>query len=750
MNASEFVQYMSEAGLLNNPEITANTNWVDEIFTSAPLTKHHIAITGGNSRMTFMLSLSNLKHDGIVTGSQDRFNRQTLSFNADYAIKDWLKVGQALSYAHTEHSAVTESSEYGSVITNAVLFDPLTPVSYTGQIPAHVQELIDNDKVLLKDGNGNYYGISKVMVGEIINPFVSRDAIQGKTKVDNLFGNIYADIKPFKGFTFTSRLGLDVSALSYHSYNPEYYYNIMAFRDLAMVSDAMSVIRYWQWENFGTFSRTIEDHALDFLIGMSASENKGRVLSGSAGPLVKDTWSFAELQFVTSPSATDIISGGQIESRKLSYFTRFYYSYKGKYLVQGSIRRDAAGEETLPRENHWGIFPSFSAGWVISKEKFFPRFFVDFVKLRASWGLNGSLGSLGTNYSYDNSLVSTMVYPINDKLFVTGTKPARLYNPDLKWETSEQFDFAVDLRGFQDRLTLTIDYYIKKTRDLLTSYTPPIETGNDPSMINAGDVLNRGLEVEIGYRRTIGKLSYALNANMSTLHNEVTYLNPTISRISGSQINLWQATAFEIGQPVWYFRGYKTNGIDPSTGNPVFMDTDGKEGISSDDQTYIGNPIPQITYGGNFRLAYGNIDLNLLIQGQKGNDIIMGMIRTDRPILNKFSYFYTNRWTSQNTSADMPKAGADSRSWNSDLLVFDGSYLRIKQIQIGYNVPGEWIRKISGSAFRVYVSLDDYFTFTDYPGFDPEAGSSNESSLGIDRGQFPTAKKLMLGASVTF
>lgn len=750
MNASQFVQYMTEAGLVKDPVQDANTDWVDEIFTSAPINKHHIAFTGGNSRMSFMLALSSLSHDGIVNGAQDKFKRNTVTFNSEYSIKDWLKVGQALSYAHTEHSAVSESSEYGSVITNAILFDPLTPVSYTGTVPNHVQELLDDGRVIMKDSNGKYYGISRIMVGEIINPFVARDAVKGRTRVDNIFGNIYADIKPFKGFTFTSRLGLDVSALNYHSYNPEYYYNIMSFRDLAMVSDAMSIIRYWQWENFANYTRIFGDHSFDFLVGMSASENKGRVLAGSAGPLVKDTWSFAELDFVTSPSATDGVSGGQLESRKLSYFTRFYYSYQGKYLAQGSIRRDAAGEETLPRENRWGTFPSFSAGWVLSKERFYPSFFIDFLKLRASWGLNGSLASLGTNYSYDNSLVSTMVYPINDKLFVTGTKPARLYNPDLKWETSEQFDFALDLRGFQDRLTLTVEYYIKKTRDLLTSYTPPIETGNDPSMINAGDVVNRGFEFEAGYRNRIGKFSYAINGNLSTLHNEVTYLNPTISRMSGSQINLWTATAFEKGRPVWYFRGYKTNGINPSTGDPEFVDTNGKEGISSDDQTQIGNPIPRITYGGDINLTYGSFDFSMLIQGQRGNDIIMGMVRTDRPILNKFEYFYTNRWTVENPHSTMPRAGADARSWNSDLLVFDGSFMRIKQIQVGYTVPEKWLNKIAGSAFRIYFSLEDYFTFTDYPGLDPEAGSSNESSLGIDRGQFPTAKKMMVGASVTF
>jgi len=297
-----------------------------------------------------------------------------------------------------------------------------------------------------------------------------------------------------------------------------------------------------------------------------------------------------------------------------------------------------------------------------------------------------------------------------------------------------------------------MDYFYKKTTDLITPNTPPLEAGNTAAMVNGGDILNTGFEFMAEFKNNIGEFNYSLSGNFTTLKNEVTYLNPSIQRILGGQSSGAATffTAFEEGLPVWYFRGYKTNGIDPSTGNPVFMDTDGKEGISSDDQTYIGNPIPQITYGGNLRLAYGNLDFNILIQGQKGNDIIMGMIRTDRPILNKFTYFYTNRWTSQNTQADMPKAGADSRSWNSDLLVFDGSYLRIKQIQIGYNLPGEWIRKISGSEFRVYVSLDDYFTFTDYPGFDPEAGSSNESSLGIDRGQFPTAKKLMLGASVTF
>ena len=227
-------------------------------------------------------------------------------------------------------------------------------------------------------------------------------------------------------------------------------------------------------------------------------------------------------------------------------------------------------------------------------------------------------------------------------------------------------------------------------------------------------------------------------------------LNPGITRLNGATVNLWNATAFEKGYPIWYFRGYRNEGIDPKSGEPVFEDIDGVPGINEDDKTFIGSGIPKITYGGNVNVGYGNMDLSLFLQGQAGNDIIMGLIRTDRPINNKLTYYYSDRWTPDHPQGTKPKAGADAKMWNSDLVVFNGSYLRLKQLQVGYKIPSSLLNKIFIVSTRVYVSLDDFFTFTQYPGIDPEGGSEDNNSLGIDRGIYPVSKKVILGASISF
>ncbi len=748
MDSYQFAEFMTEAGQMNNPAFEYNTDWVGEIFTVAPFDKHHVAFTGGREKGSFMLSLSYLNQDGIVEGLKDRFKRYTVMFNSEYRINNWLKVGHNVSYANTKLSTVSENSEYGSVISNAMMADPMMPVSYQGTLPSHVQYLLDQEKKLLKDEQGNYYGISKWVIGEINNPFVTRDASSVATGNDLLFGNIFADFTPLKKLTITSRLGFNLMANDSRTYNQEFYYNSVVYNNISNISNINTIGRYWQFENFATWSEKIQQHNLTILTGMSASESSQRYVQAFGGPLTSDQVEYAELSFLAS-QASDFVSGTTTKTRKLSYFGRLSYDFDDKYILQTSLRSDAAGEDILPPENRWGLFPSFSAGWILSNEKFFPKSVFNYAKLRVSWGQNGSISNLG-NYQYSSALTSSAIYPIKEDLFYVATSPAGLSNRELTWETSEQLNVGIDLRLFHDKLAVTVDVYNKKTKDLITTNTPPLESGNTAAPINAGNVINRGTEIDLSYRDRLGQLHYSIEGNLSTLYNMVTYLNPTVTRLNGTQVNLWYATAFEKGFPIWYFRGYKTDGIDPVSGDPKFVDTDGTSGITVDDQTYIGSAIPSLTFGGNIDLKYKNFDFKLVGQGQSGNQILMGLIRSDRPVINKLTYFYDQRWTPSNTEAKMPKAAADARSWNSDLIIFDGIFLKIKQIQLGYNVEANLIRKIKMKSARIYLSLDDFFTFAKYPGMDPEAGSVYNNSLGIDRGMYPNAKKIMIGATVNF
>lgn len=343
----------------------------------------------------------------------------------------------------------------------------------------------------------------------------------------------------------------------------------------------------------------------------------------------------------------------------------------------------------------------------------------------------------------------------NDIAYAVGSYPSTLGNPDLRWETSEQFDIGLDLRFFNDRLSVTADYYIKKTKDLIISNVKQsLTAGNDPSPINAGNVENKGFELDLSWRDNIGDFSYGISGNLATIKNKVTNMPSEMRRINGATM-YWKSgfTAFEAGYPVWYFRGYKLDHIDDATGNPVFKDLNGNGTFDADDVDIIGSAIPDFTYGITLNAAYKGFDLTVFGTGSQGNDIYNGLTKVDRPTANRLKYFYDNRWTPENTHASRPRPGCanELEYFTSDAAIFDGSYFKIKQIQLGYTFPSQLLKKTGFiSSARVYVSMDDWFTFTKYPGFDPEASSGATTTLGIDNGSYPTSKKMVFGVNITF
>jgi len=752
LNASEYVSYMTEAGLFSGTTSRYDTDWQNEVFETAPIAKHYLSYSGANSKGAFLLSLSYLNQDGIVKGDRDRFERYSLMFNSHYQVKDWLKVGHNVTFTRTDLKAISENSEYGSVITNTLMIDPLTPASYRDALPSSVQALLDAKKLLLKDHNGNYYGISEFVTGEIGNPLVEINKSKTTTQNNALFGNLFQEFSPLQGLTYTSRLGGTITFSNTHSYYPEYYYNSTLFNNTSNVSETMFLSTYMAWENYANYTLNLNRHSLAFMLGMSFSENRSNYVYASAGPLTTDNDLYDDLSFVQA-NPNDNVAGMRTLTRKLSYFGRVNYDLGKRYLLEASLRRDAAGADILPRENRWGTFPSFSAGWVVSNEPFFeqiaPYDLISFLKFRASWGQNGSLSNLNS-YNYISLLTSSGSYPLLESWLYTATLPNILSNRELGWEKSEQFDIGVNLKAIKDKLSLSIDYFVKTTKDLLTQGTPPLEAGNNAPTVNAGDVQNKGFEFEAEYRNSFRGLNYSVKANFTSLSNKVTWMNPNNPRLSGAYVNLHTATLFEKGYPIWYFYGYKPNGIDPASGEPVYVDTDGKKGITSDDKTFIGSGIPDITYGGEVKIDYRGIDCSMLLQGQHGNEIMLGAVRTDRPMANKFKVFYNDRWTSTHTNASMPRAGCDDKAWHSDLLIFDGSYLKIKQIQIGYTFPRKWLSRIQATKLRGYVAVENAFTLSHYPGLDPEIGSAYENSLGIDRGVYPNCRTILFGASITF
>ncbi len=322
-----------------------------------------------------------------------------------------------------------------------------------------------------------------------------------------------------------------------------------------------------------------------------------------------------------------------IETTMASFFGRLSYNYAEKYLLEGSIRRD--GASVFPTNNKYALFPAVSAGWVVSKEDFFNAAIVNNLKVRASWGANGSKSNLPGNEDKEFWVFSQYGFPIRypdaTDTYQSGARIEKLINPDLVWERTEMTDIGVDLGFFNNRLTFSADYYNKLTKDLITVGTGPLSVGNNYPNVNAGDVSNKGFDFELGYRNYSHELKYGVSVNLSTNKNEVTSLKVD-APVRGDNLRGYDLTWFEEGYPIWYFKGYKTNGIDKTTGEPIVVDVSGDGKITPDDQTYIGDPHPDMVFGGNIYLEYKAFDFKVFFQGTSGNDIFMGWFRTDRPI----------------------------------------------------------------------------------------------------------------------
>ena len=770
MNSEQYIDYYTEAGLIsyesffNNWDFETNTDWTKVAFENSLMQRHNLTFSAGDADKSIYLSMSYLNNNGMIVGDSDTYDRITGMINASWKIKPWLEIGTNNQIEYYKAQSVAEGSEYGSLLLSVLTLDPLTKPTYTvDDMPQYMRDIMNNSSYgeLLNDGHGNYYGISNFVTSESPNPLIMRDRSFTRSRGFNINGTTYINFMPIEGLTVTSRLGYRLSGSESYGVGQDYYATITAQQNFLSVNASTYTPTYWQWENFANYNKTFKGgHNLGAMVGMSYSESRNFGVSGSYQGSNEDIgfkqddplfWYFA---YATATATKNVYGGEPSYNRKYSYFGRVNYDYQGKYLFQASLRADAADSSILPIDNRWGYFPAVSAGWVISQEDFMKdtKNWLTHLKFRASWGQNGSTASLG-GYSYATVVASTGNYPTGNGLeYLPGYGPSATGNNELKWETSEQTNFGIDSRFFNDRLSFSVDWYAKQTKDLIvTGITPSTVVGNTASPVNAGNVTNSGFEFELGWQDSVGDLFYSVRGNLATLKNEVTYIHESLDAIDGTTFHTYGAiTRFETGMPAWYFYGYQFDGIDPATGNPTFVDVNGDGSITDSDKTYIGKGLADFTYGLTFNLAWKGIDFILFATGSYGNDIYSCLNRSDYT-LNKLTYFTEDRWTETNTDGTMPRAGANGMDqyMTSSASVFDGSYVKIKQMQLGYTFPQSWMEKIKVQNLRVYVSLDDYFTFASYPGFDPEVtGIGN--ALGVDKGSYPTSKKVVFGLSLTF
>ena len=775
MKAAQYIDWQQQLGNLASTEelITTgvwdgvtDTNWADVLYGTGVTHSHTFGAQGGNDRGSYFLSLNYVDEDGMARGNTDTYTRFTAQINADYKIKSWFQVGTNTSIERRKQQKIGEHSEYAGSsagLLGTLVIDPLTPVYFKSydELPLGMKDAVDGGKQKVygpAEHPGWYYAVSKILEGDGINPLIYRDRNQNKEEGWQVRGTVYANLTPIKGLVITSRLGYRIKQSYSSDYSEPYYANAKSYSSTYSISASSSQSHYYQWENFANYNVDLGKHAIGAMAGMSYTFSDSRgVNAGLQGedPLKGYAENFRYIS-QDNGSGTKTIGGGTpSQSAQISYFGRLNYSYDSRYSIQANFRADAFDSSKLSPKNRWGYFPSVSAGWTVSNERFIKdnvsKDVLSLLKIRGSWGINGNISVL-SGYPYSTSIsYNSKNYQFHDSDVLTlGSQPDGLANPNLTWETSFQTDLGLDLRMFKNRLTLGVDWFNKDTRDLLVNISPVAEVGISSSTVNAGSVNNTGWEFELGWQNNIGDFHYSINANLSTLKNKVTYLEPSVGHQKGDSFgNMKFSTWFEEGYPVWYFRGYQYAGVNAENGKPDYYDKDGNltQSPVDADMGYMGSALPPVSFGLTLRLEWKGLDFTAFGTGAAGHQLMPCIYRVDHSQINSLVYFY------EECGKSLPKIEntLTKEFWSSSAVVFRGDYFKIKQLQLGYTLPKKWMKKIFINDLRFFASMDDWFVITKYPGFDPETASTGSTSgMGLDKGSYPNSKKLMFGVNISF
>ncbi len=773
LNATDYVQYQIELGTsqdildsyyfenptsyLNNK--LADTDWQDAMFTRGINQRYTVGFQGGNENGDLYVSLGFLKNDGILIGDKDQYSRITGQFNGNYQVKEWLRIGVTNSLETSKLKQTTEGDiVHGATVSLIYGADPLTPIYYSDGIlgvSSNTLKAIDGGYSPLIDiDTGNYYSSS---YWSLANPMASLNLNDNYSQRFNLNGTAFATLTPIKNLSLTSRLGYRFSNAYTYSYTPAYWLSNGDNNKTIQLSTNQVFSTYYQLENFANYNFSINKNEFSVTSGMSFISSQSNLIGNKTDALSNTAANFRYMNYSTG-DANDVVSGIVLDKKQIAYYGRLSWNYDNRYNLQINFRADAYDTSYLSSENAWGYFPSISGGWTLTNEEFMKDInpdFLSYLKLRGSWGKNGSVSNL-SNYAWASSLEpSTRYYFMSGVAIPQINTSLYLANPSLRWEESVQTDFGVDLRFLRDKLIFTADYYNKNTDGLLIQSTANLTTGASVVFQNVGIINNHGLEIDLEWKDKIGKdLSYNLKANIGTVSNKVTSYKGEGTRIEGDDANQTGifVTNFEEGYPVWYLRGYKVTGINEADGSPIFADLDGSGDLSAGDRTYVGDGIPDFTYGVTASFNYKNFDFLVYGAGSHGASIMYNNLIMSSPNLNRPHFMFDDRWTTTNTIATVPSPLYQTQKeyLASDAFVFDGSYLKIKQIQLGYNFDSKLLNKISMSSLRTYVSLENFFTFTKYPGIDPEVRSNSTYNMALDGGGYPIPKSVMFGINLAF
>lgn len=786
------------------------TDWQELLFNdNAPVVNHDVTISGASDKVNYYLSLGYFSQDGIVGGNygHSNYDRLTIRSNNQYNVIDASKernflnrldVGVNIAYMRTHSTGIATNSEFGSALGSALYLSPILTPTLTGDA---AKEMIDfyGAYDLPRDENGNPYTVPgyKGAYQEMNNPLAMMTLSPQKNWSHKFVPKFSVDLQLWDKLKYHFSYSADMGFWGYDKATTSRFYlsgNNNALHTSVENNKEQNVT--WQLENTLTYDKTIGKHSFGIVLGQSALKYKGDYLKGSRWNLVnpgKPSIDYAtgnvEYIYKTDGSGNPIldadgnkiitgvtvqhgVSGApRVEHRMSSMFLRLNYNYDERYMFQATVRRD--GSSRFGSNNKYGTFPSVSVGWNVMNEAFMEntRDWLSNFKIRGSWGKNGNDNIIEFGYTSLTAMGNNVLLG-KDAIKWIGSKAERLANPNLKWEESEQTDLGVDLGFFNNALTFSADYYIKKTNGMIMEMPIPSYVGESKPYGNVGDMENSGFEFELGYKWNVGDAHFAVKGNATYLKNELKNLGNDTGYMDfdGIQGLSGGGTRGSNGKPFPYFFGYKTDGVfqnmdevrayvnkdggmimpDAVPGDTRFVDVNQDGQISADDRTDIGNGTPDWTYGLNLNADWKGFDFNIFFQGVAGADVFDATWRSDVASGNYPSWML-NRWTGEGTSNKYPRlATGNATNWLvSDLYVCDGYYLRLKNITLGYTLPKTLTRKLTIERLRVYVQAENLVTWTKYWGFDPEI-SSGATSLGVDRGIYPQARTYTVGVNVSF
>jgi TonB-linked SusC/RagA family outer membrane protein len=749
-NGGQPLPYPNASGL------GTGTDWQNSVFRSnVPMINHDINASGGSEKMTYAFSGSHINQEGIVGGDKSGFLRNTARLSVNGDLSDKIKFRSNVIYTHFDRRNLNENG-LGSVLFNALN----VPSVYT-------PNTINGDFTLIPSTPG--LGI------EVINPLAQIENTYNEYNFKKLNGNFGVDFELTSKIKFSSQIGFNTANAKGKIFSPEISFGGKVFDNpRSSVNQSAINDNDYSYDAFLTYNDVFnENHKIEFTLGNTVFKQWGNGLFATGFDVPNNAWAFADIALTTGIFDGKPNGSYGYDERRLSYFGRLQYDFKGKYLLSAMLRRDASTK--FGPNNRVGYFPSLSAGWIVSDEEFFKgNTSFNFLKMRVSYGTLGN--DQIPNNGYLGLLGGEATYVFNGGL-VNGTATGLLPNPNLKWEEAQKFDLGFDMKFFNDKLEFITDYFIDTRKDLLipnipvSGITGVSAPGAAAPTINAGTVRNSGLELALNFNEKIGDdFRFSVGYNVTFLRNEVLEVNNGTGFIEGGAFGVGQLapSRMEVGQPIGYFFGLATDGIfqnqaevnahpsqlalgaNAAPGDIRFKDINGDGVINANDRTNIGDPIPDAIMGLNLQFNYKNFDFVSYIFASVGNDMIRNYER-DLTDVNRLNYTL-DRWTGEGTSNSVPRVttAATSNRIFSDFFVEDASFIRLQNIQLGYTLPSSLTERMKLKKLRVYASANNLLTLTRYQGFDPGASTGQPIGGGIDYGFYPLPKTFMLGLNVNF